>query len=51
LDNQFAALKEKMQRLRSELTLRKSGEKEGTGRKKIENLHAYNVRLVAEPRI
>jgi hypothetical protein len=41
LDNQFAALKDKTQRLRSEPTLRKSGDKGGTGRKQIENLHAY----------
>ena len=50
VDNQYAALKEKTQRLRSELTLRKNAERLSTetGKQKMEKLHALNERLIAE---
>ena len=50
VDNQYASLKEKTQRLRSELTLRKNAERLSTetGKQKMEKLHALNERLIAE---
>lgn len=49
-DNQYAALKEKTQRLRSELTLRKNAERLATetGKQRIEKLHSLNERLLTE---
>ena len=49
-DNQYAALKEKTQRLRSELTLRKNAERlaSETGKQRIEKLHSLNERLLTE---
>lgn len=50
VDNQYAALKEKTQRLRSELTLRKNAERLSTetGKRRIEKLHSLNERLLTE---
>jgi hypothetical protein len=50
VDNQYAALKEKTQRLRSELTLRKNAERLSTetGKQRIEKLHSLNERLLTE---
>ena len=50
VDNQYASLKEKTQRLRSELTLRKNAERlvSETGKQKIEKLHSLNERLLTE---
>lgn len=50
IDNQYAALKEKTQRLRSELTLRKNAERLSTetGKQRIEKLHSLNERLLTE---
>ena len=50
VDNQYAALKEKTQRLRSELTLRKNAERlaSETGKQRIEKLHSLNERLLTE---
>ena len=50
VDNDYAALKEKTQRLRSELTLRKNAEKLSmeNGKQAMDKLHALNERLVAE---
>jgi chromosome segregation ATPase len=50
VDNQYAALKEKTQRLRSELTLRKNAERLATetGKQRIEKLHSLNERLLTE---
>ena len=52
VDNQYAALKEKTQRLRSELTLRKNAERlsQETGKQRIEKLHSLNERLLTEIR-
>jgi hypothetical protein len=52
VDKQCAALKEKTQRLRSELTPRKNVERPAmeTGEQRIEKLHALNERLVTEVR-
>lgn len=50
VDNLYAALKEKTQRLRSELTLRKNAERLSTetGKQRIEKLHSLNERLLTE---
>jgi hypothetical protein len=50
VDNQYTALKEKTQRLRSELTLRKNAERLSTetGKQRIEKLHSLNERLLTE---